>query len=254
MSDSEYPIPKGVSFETLREIVAGWGAVGAAAEPRHTSAVAEETGIADAVGRQNAFLEGIGVLEPADDQRHRLTDAGAALATALDEGAEDRVKALLRDRLDAWPATERVRGTLRANPLDESDLAAVAAALTGHDPADGRVRSGVTTLLDAYEWTGLLETDDEGRYRLPSTSADADSAAESSGLDGLDALVSAVEDAGVRVSSGERPRRRSTPMAGEDALALSLDLTVDTNPEDMEALVRSIRRGLMADAGGAEDA
>lgn len=267
---SEHPIPTGVSFDTLRDVVAGWWRAGAASEAVHTSAVAEETGVSSA-GRQNAFLEAIDVLE-ADGQTHRLTEAGGALAQALADGETERARALLYERLDRWPPTERIRGVVRANPLPEDDLVPVVAAIAGRGADDGNVRTGVRALLDALAWSGHLDVDDDGRYRVAASAADDENAGatadeieggragETPASDGIGALLGALDGADVGVAGGgarersaERAGANSSPMPGEDALALSLDLTVDTNPEDMEALVRAIRRGLMAETDDDEE-
>ncbi|PHQ38580.1 hypothetical protein DJ69_10830 [Halorubrum persicum] len=180
----EHHVPKGVSLDTLREIVAGWAAVGAAVEPRYTADVEDATGISDAVGRQTRFLEDIGVLERSG-QQHELTDEGQALAGAL--VAEDQSLAAERGRelLTDWELTETLRGVLRQNPMDRDDLVAVVASLAGADPSAGRVQSGVTTLLDLFEWTGVLTRDDD-RYRLPEGASDEERDSTADGDDGPD--------------------------------------------------------------------
>ncbi|MFB6196152.1 MAG: hypothetical protein ABEI80_08260, partial [Haloplanus sp.] len=167
---TERPIPKGVSPETLRDIVAGWAAVGADDAPRYTSDVEEATGISDAVGRQTRFLEALGVLER-QGQRHELTDEGAALARALDAGETDRAREEARQLLSDWDVTTDVTRLLYGNPLDRDRLVRHLAALVDQDRDESRVSSGLGTLLDLYEWTGVLERDDAGRYRLPPEAA-----------------------------------------------------------------------------------
>ncbi|WP_218779108.1 hypothetical protein, partial [Halobacterium hubeiense] len=159
-------IPKGVSLDTLREIIAGWDAVGAAAEPKYTTAVEEATDISDAVGRQTRFLEDVGVLT-GEGQQHRLTDRGQALAGALAVDDEERASGRARELLADWPVTEELRGIVRGNPSTEDELVPLVAAITGHDPEASRVRSGITTLLELYDWVGLLDRDEDGTYRLP---------------------------------------------------------------------------------------
>ncbi|MFD1525077.1 hypothetical protein, partial [Halolamina salina] len=163
---SEHNIPKGVNLDTLKEILAGWAKAGADEEPRYTSAVEEYTGVSDVVGRQTRFLEELGVLEP-HRQKHRLTGAGAALADALAAGDDERAREEARELLANWPLTDDLRGVLAENPTDEETLVPILADLTEQDVDATRVEPGLSTLLDAYEWTGLLDRDDEGRYRLP---------------------------------------------------------------------------------------
>ncbi|MFC6989434.1 hypothetical protein ACFQJD_13300 [Haloplanus sp. GCM10025708] len=172
-----YHVPKGVSLDTLKEILVGWSAVGAAAEPRYTSAVEDETGVSDAVGRQNRFLEQVDILE-SEGQKHRLTGIGQALAGALAAGDEERAKARARELLEDWPPTEEIRGLVRENPTAEETLVPLVAAVTGQDVDASRIRSGITTLLDLYEWAGLLERDERERYVLPSGEAEEPPEAE----------------------------------------------------------------------------
>lgn len=164
----DYHIPKGVSVETLREIVIGWAATGGAVEPQQTTAVAKWTGITDAVGRQTRFLEAVGILEQVG-QNHRLTDAGKSLAGALmipDPAlAAEQANELLAD----WDLTDKVRGILRANPLPRATIVPLVATLAGEDLSASRVRTGITTLLDLFEWADIVARDAEGRYCVAET-------------------------------------------------------------------------------------
>ena len=81
---TELHVPKGVSRETLLDVVRGWYEAGADAEPVHTSTVADDLDLADSVSRQTRFLESVGILET-HDQQHRLTESGTALGRALAE-------------------------------------------------------------------------------------------------------------------------------------------------------------------------
>ncbi|NIC00051.1 hypothetical protein [Halobacterium sp. R2-5] len=277
-------IPKGVSRDTLEDVVAGWEAVGAAAEPKHTADVEDATGLADAVGRQTRFLEDVGVLE-ADGQEHRLTERGQALAGALAVGDDGRARERARGLLADWPVTETVRGVVRGNPSDEGELVPIVAAVTGHDPEASRVRSGVTTLLDCYDWAGILERDEDGRYRLPDDGERESSAAASPGVASPTAtadeeaaaarcgisLGSPPESGGERsetgdpvevlgetdaadvaelveeLASAEGGAETETDGGGDrEAHALTLEVDVDADPEDVEALVQHIREGLTA--------
>jgi len=154
-----------VSPETLREILAGWGQAGADSEPTYTANVEEHTSVSDAVGRETKFFEELGLLEP-HKQRHQLTEAGEQLAGALAAGDGDRAKARAREVLSDWELTEDVRGLLEG-PTSEETLVPLVAELAEQDLNTSRVGSGLSTLLDLYDWAGVLERDDEGRYRLP---------------------------------------------------------------------------------------
>jgi len=209
----EHPLPKGVRFERLREILVGWADAGAVTTPRYTSDVEDVVDVSDAVGRQTRFLEAIGVLVP-DGQRHRLTPEGAALAAALAADDEDAARERLRERLDGWALTDAVRD---AAPASEDDLEAAIADAAGRDLDTSRVRTGVETLLDCYAWAGLVERDGD-TYR----------AAERDDRTDLDADALAALLAGGSTTTGQP--------------AISLD--IDVNPDDLEAIVAAVRAGL----------
>lgn len=194
----ETALPKGVGHETLLDVVAGWHTAGAAEAPALTADVADETGIADAVGRQTRFLESEG-------QRHRLTDAGAPLAAALDDGRGAEARTHARDLFEAWPFTDRVVGLVRGNPLPEDALVRQVLALAGLDPERSRHRTGGRALVETLAWAGLLDWTPEGYAPGPATGTDEPS----------------------------------------EALSLTLELGVDVDPEMVESLVASLRAGLL---------
>lgn len=206
----EIHVPKGVSRETLLDVVRGWYETGAAESAVHTASVADHLGLADSVSRQTRFLESLGVLE-AEDQQHRLTDDGARLGSALSENETATAVETLRGLLADWAFSDALHATLDGRDLSEAAVVAELADHLGESP-EGRIRTGLTTLLDCYVWTGLVERE-TGRYRLPG-GAQGESGAESD--DG-------------------------------DTLRVGLELSVDLDPEDLEGLVASLRRGLAAD-------
>lgn len=234
-------IPKGVSLDTLLQIVAGWSAVGAAAEPKYTSTVEDATDIADAVGRQTRFLEELGLLEP-EGQQHRLTDRGQALAGAV--AVEDEVQARkhAREALAEWPVTVQVRGIVRENPTAEADLVPLVAAVTGQDLDADRVRSGLTTLLELYDWAGLLDRDEEGRYRLPETERAEEAAAEEAD-DDVEGSTEGEENASEKNASEEGNAAEEAPKgtvtetepAAEDAEETGEEATEEVEDAAAEA-------------------
>lgn len=267
---TEHDIPKGVSLETLHEILAGWSEAGAGEEPRYTADVEEVTSVSDVVGRQSRFLEELGVLE-SHEQRHELTDAGRRLASALAEGDEERARTEAWDLLADWGLTGEVRGVLAANPMERETLVPLVAELAGQDRTASRVESGLTTLLDLYEWAGLLERDGEGRYRLPAsgdgteageraTDAAEGTPADPDEVDAVSELVAEVVEAATEAQAAAREARAAAEAArtaaedgaaGDDGPpatephAVSLDLDVDS--DDLEAIVEGVRRGLTAE-------
>ncbi|MGB9987663.1 hypothetical protein [Salarchaeum japonicum] len=225
----EHAIPKGVDRDTLLDIISGWAAAGATDGPVYTKDAASELDVSDAVGRQTPFLESLSVLEP-DGQQHELTADGGRFASALRDGDEDAARDHARRLLDDWPPTADIRGVLRDNPLTEDRLHALLAAITGHEP-EGRADTGLHTLLDLYDWAGVLDRDDD-TYRLPDDANET----QPTDLDSLVTTLLASDALDVNTDPGTQ--------AGSDALALSLDLSLDAEPDEIEALVRAIRRGL----------
>ncbi|GGM55204.1 hypothetical protein J2752_000720 [Halarchaeum rubridurum] len=178
---SDHPIPKGVSRGTLCTVVAGWYAAGASEGATQTSAVEDATGISDAVSRQTAFLDDVGVLD-VDGRDHRLTEQGTDLAAALANDREADARAAFRDVLADWPPTRRVRALLADEPMHAPALIPVLAGLTGHDTERERVRVGLRTLLDLWTWAGVLDRTDRGAY-LPGRVEDSPQSSVAVGLE-----------------------------------------------------------------------
>jgi hypothetical protein len=212
MSD-DTPIPRGVSRETLFEIVAGWYEAGADSEPVHTGTVAERTGHPDATARQTRFLESVGVLEPAQNQQHRLTDRGTALAAALAGDDTDRARERAYGLLAGRPLTARARDLLRGDPLGEDDLIERLTAFTDADLNRSRDRVGLRTLVDCLTWAGVLDRTEDGRH-LPG-----------------------------RVDGGGSGGSPTT----EETLRVGLELSVDLDADQVAEMVAAVKRGL--DAG-----
>ncbi|MFB6198656.1 MAG: hypothetical protein ABEI52_10375, partial [Halobacteriaceae archaeon] len=175
---AEHDIPKGVSLDTLHEILAGWSEAGAAEEPRYTTDVEEVTSVSDVVGRQTRFLEEIGVLEP-HKQQHVLTDSGQELASALAKGDEECAREQARALLSEWELTQDVRDALESAPMDREELTRQTAEIAEQDLETSRVKTGITTLIDLWEWAGILERDEVGRYRPPESEKPTEAAAVS---------------------------------------------------------------------------
>lgn len=209
MSD-DTPIPRGVSRDTLLEILAGWYEAGAAEEPVHTGTVAERVGHPDATARQTRFLESIGVLESVDDQQHRLTDRGTPLAAALAADDPDRAREHAYGLLAGWPLTARARDLLRGGPLAGDDLLGRLASFADADLEASRDRVGLRTLVDLWAWAGALDRTEDGRY-LPGRVDTAESTVDAS---------------------------------AEETLRVGLELSVDLDADQVAELVAAVRRGL----------
>lgn len=236
---SDHAVPKGVSLETLMEILSGWAAVGGARESHYTVDVENHTGIRDVVGRQNAFFEELGLLEP-DGQKHRLTETGAGVAGPLVVANEKRAAEVIRPVLESWPPTEEIRGLVRENPMTEEELVPLIAAATGQDSETSRIRTGVRTVLELLEWADLLEQNDEGRYCTPEsdiTSSASTTETEATVIDDAQtasepkASPEAVFDADLQAATEEADP--SEPSAGIDSESSSrTDAADETQPED----------------------
>jgi len=257
---TDRPIPKGVSPETVREVVAGWAAAGAVEEPTYTADVEEETGIADAAGRQTRFLESLGVLD-AVGQRHELTEAGADLARALDAGETERARDRLAALLDDWPPTEDLRDLLRGNPTERDRLVEHLAVIAGQDPDESRVSSGLGTLVDLYEWAGTLARDDADRYRLPESAAgvetelaelrdEIETTRESLSADLADARTAVTEEV-ADAHDDAAADRQQVALALADVIAAAERSLADSSAATRDA-VASARDTLERDVAAAE--
>ncbi|RNJ25711.1 hypothetical protein [Halosegnis longus] len=199
-------VPKGIARDTLFAIIVGWYRAGGDDQPVNTAAAAEQAGYSDATSRQTPFLEAVGILD-AEGQDHQLTSRGAAFAAALASDDEPEAKSRAYTILSAWPPSSRLRDILRGGAMPEDDLLARVADVTGADLDTSRERIGCRTLLDVLVWAGVLDRTDDGLY-LPGE---------------------------VETRSVERERA---------ALTVGLELSVDVDPDDVEALVRAVQSGL----------
>ncbi|MFT4904267.1 MAG: hypothetical protein ACI8UR_000823 [Natronomonas sp.] len=222
---ADHSIPKGVSLDTLQDILTGWASVGAAQEPHYTTDIEEHAGVTDAAGRQNEFFEALGILEKVK-QKHRLTETGADIAGALLVAEEEKAVENLREQLESWPVTEEIQGVVRGNPLSEENLIPVVAAMTGEDPESSRVETGTRTLLEMLEWIDLLERDADGRYRLPESER-ATAAEETEEIDGGKA---AIEEADAAVERVEEPAEEAEEPPEDEAEAETEETTEEVTP------------------------
>lgn len=217
-----HPLPTGVDLERFLECLAGWDAAGAADGPRRADEVEQVTGNFDAVQAQVPFLQAMGVLVH-EETGQRLTERGSDLARALATGDVDRARDQARGLLGGVPLTETVSGIVRGNPVRESELVPLVVTASRRSTGDDRAHADALTLVNLFEWAGVLTRDESGRYRIPDASDPARS-----------------EQSGYRDA--------------DERHALSLDLSVDSlqvdvtaDPDGLEEVVSGLRRGLLPD-------
>lgn len=119
--------------------------------------------LADVLGAGADALAVLGLVERRAG-RYVLTAIGGELAAAIDDGRVRAARRRARSHLEAQPFTAQLRRVLRGSPMPEHRLAPTLAAMAAVDRCEPVI--GVT-LLDAYEWAGIVHRDEDGRFRLP---------------------------------------------------------------------------------------
>lgn len=234
---AQFPIPKRVSLDDLKDIIKAYYVEGAHNNPVSTSAVDDTAQLADRVGRQTPFLVSIGVLEKEAQQRI-LTDEGMEIAEALMGGNEEIARSRMRETITSWEFTSKIQGFVRMQgPVDDDQLSEYLSA--NIESSDDR---GKRTLIDLLLWADILEQSDEDEYVTSDGSAKPDP-----GEDGSDESDEKSESPSKtsfdQTDSSERYREQSS----EASVNIDFSFSAEDDPADIEAVIEAARRGLAGD-------
>lgn len=237
----QYPIPKRVSIEDIKDILKAYYVEGAHDGPVSTSAVEDTAQLPDRVGRQTDFLEGVGLLEKEGRQRV-LTSAGAEIAEALMGGGEEMAKSRMREALTDWEFTSKIQGFVRMQgPVEEGQLLEYITA----NVESGDTR-GKRTLLEIFQWADILSESEEGVYSVVESkpSSEKDSEEEPSEGENVDSGKGESKHQGEGGSRG-------TDYDGitRDHINIEFTFTADDDPKDIQKSIVAARKGLAEDIG-----
>jgi hypothetical protein len=238
---SEYNIPRS-QLDVVKNIIIGWYRAGADTEPQSNGDVEDFTSISKStVSRQNKFLTELGILQE-DGRKRRLTESGIELAEALAKGDSIKAKEKMRSILDEWALTERFYSIVdMSGPMAEDEMEQELASITGRE-REGRSATGLSTLVSLYEWAGFFEYDEnKEEYRaLPKPERPSTEQSEPS---------QKKESASQTDGSDHQSETSSTSVERVESdfpIQISVEISGDDDPANVEELIKSIRRGLNA--------
>jgi len=234
---TQFPIPKRVSLDDLKDIIKAYYVEGAHNNPVRTADVEDTAQLADRVGRQTPFLVSIGVLEKEGRQRI-LTEEGEDIAEALMGGNEEIARSRMRETITSWEFTSKIQGFVRMQgPVDDDQLSEYLSA--NIESSDDR---GKRTLIDLFLWADILERSEEDEYVTSDGSAkpniheegseDSDDIPEPPSSPSLD-----------QTESGNRNGKRSA----EASIEIDFSFSAEDDPGDIEEVIEAVRRGLAAE-------
>ncbi len=162
-----FPLPRS-SFKLLRLILIGYLHEGGNdRKPSGPSTVGRAVGLdATLVSRNNAALAALGLLEPAENRRWRLTEGGVTVSRALEYEAQDDAREALAAIFRNHEFVQRVVTYVRAQGGVEEAQVVTHIARTAGVKRSSEFLTGGRALLELIETAGLLENDG-GAVRVP---------------------------------------------------------------------------------------
>jgi hypothetical protein len=252
---TEFPIPKRVSADDIKDILKAYYIEGAHNEPVKTAPVEDSSGLSDRVGRQTKFLVELGLLEKNGRERS-LTNDGEDVAEALMGGNESLAKSLMREVFTDWEFTGKIRGFLRMNEPEPTDTDRLLEYIDAN--TSGSDKRGYSTLIELLVWVDLLEETEDG-YSLSDGKKDQKDSTVKDDVPN-DKKPSKEREDIQRDDVAEMPNIKSDQnigalVADSGKFSFSIEMTVspEDNPDEVESIVSAVRRGLKRDVGADED-
>ena len=231
MADTGFPLPSS-SYKELVKIIQSYGRIGGEASLTDvaTLAVMNET----SVSGNNRFLVAIGVIK--GGKKKAITPLGAELANALEHEHDltEEVAAKWRAIVDANDFLQKVIAAVRIRKsMDESSLESHVAYSAGQ-PKTPAVATGARTVVNILQAAGLLK--EEGGNLIPTTP-------EPRPIRETVEKTLSLSDSMPRSDSGptQASLARSSRVGG---VQLSIDVTVQCTPADLDDLGRKLRKVL----------
>lgn len=230
MADSEFPLP-GSSYKELIKIIQGYGRVGSEAS---LGDVAQLTAIGETIiSGNNRFLLAVGIIQ--GGKKKSVTPLGAELSNALQHEMADEIALKWRAVVEATDFLQKVIAAVRIRKgMDESSLEAHVAYSAGQ-PKTPAVGTGAGTVVEILKVAGLLKEDGGNLIAtvpeprsIPETVQKSLSISDSLSMsDSLDLAT-------------PTPQMRATARFG--GVQLTIDVTVQCTPNDLDDLGRKLRK------------
>jgi hypothetical protein len=233
-----YPLPRS-SYKLLRLILIGFLHEGG--NDRKSSGPAD---VGRAVGldrtlvsRNNAALAALGLLEPAEARRWKLTEGGVSVARALEYESPEEARQPLAELMRSNEYVSRVVTFVRAQGSVEEEQVVSHMARTAGVKRSSEFLTGARALLELMQIAGLVENEG-GAVRVPVRRESAAPAAPDTS-----------PPAGIEVV---RPERTGSIGVTGGGSPVSLTVRVNVSPSDLktdqaaDALAARVKRLLTA--------
>lgn len=253
-----HAIPK-TTLESLNEAVAGYNKIADPGDEISDEGVAEVRDISeDNATRQKRFFAEIGVLEK-DGHDYYLTERGHELGRLIRFNQDEDAGELYKELLDDWEPTAEILAHIDEGGITGDDLSDKVALVTANELTTARKQRGAQTVVELLEWTGMIEEED-GAYYIPQDGETVQyDESETESESDPSPSSTALEQSKLPIES---QTSQSTPNGGEreleipvqtEGIDISLDISGSDDPENVEQILLSIRRGLEKDLDIHED-
>lgn len=208
----------------------------------------------DSLRRQRGFLAEIGILKEGESG-YSLTETGREIGRALRHERDDDAKAPFGELLHEWDATSRIMDDLGADYSTEEEVIDSIGYITDTEISHPRQTAGAKGLIGLYEWTGILEANKDGEYRVAEVESKTPDPDPPVSLDNHDKEAPDEPVKSQRSqsapSSGAAPQKSRDPTTVSNALLdVSIELTGDEDPDNVHKLIVAVRSGLEKDITG----
>lgn len=249
---SGYSIPY-ASEKSIKDTIAGYYRASSSGGEVSAKKAAEGADVSEDVARrQRGFLAEIGILEKGDSG-YALTDKGQKIGRALRHDREDDAKGPFAEALRGWEATSKILDDLGPDYNNEEDVMDSIGFITDHELNTRRQQAGANGLIGLYEWTGILETNENGEYRAAGGDIDetkSESPAEPGGSTGEE-QENPGQSRSPPTDTNSTDRRGEAPPTDMDitnpVFDISLELNGDEDPENVHDLIMAVRLALYED-------
>lgn len=244
-----HPIPR-ATLDTLREVLAGYNKIAEPGEKITDEGVEEARGVSENTAkRQKKFFVDIGILEK-DGYDHLLTEVGDELGHLIVFNQDGDAKAIFRDLLDDWEPTAEILSHVDSEGISREDLTDKVALVTVTELTTKRKEYGAGAIVDALEWTGFIEQNEDGTYYR------SEGQPEPTSEEAAEEEVASQEPPAQPEPTGmaePRPQPNvdgeavATPTVGRTGVDINLDVSGTDDPENVRQLLLAIRKGSQED-------
>jgi len=238
---SDFAIPTRVSLEDLKDIIKAYYIEGAHSEPVSTDSVEATADMGDKVSRQTNFLSEIEVLSKEGRER-ALTEDGESIAEALMGGNDSLAQSLMREVLNDWEFTDKIKGFVRMQEPDPVSSDRIMEYISAN--ASSTNTRGRKTLIALLVWAGILEEEDEDKYVLAKSQSEGTGELDDTSPETVDDDVS--EDLPATEVSQQKESIERLKQS-KPAISINIDISGSDEPSKVKSIIKAARRGLIED-------